>query len=124
MINPKELRIGNIINSAGLAMVVLRIYEDRILYKEYEPRTILRHPSDIGANPIPLTNEIFKQAGFELFPWGFVKNDVLIRVHWNGQAAPKYWLEVGNGLRVDLLSVHQLQNLFHALTGEELEIKL
>lgn len=123
MINPKELRIGNLVYREGIIRMVKSISDDYIgLCFEYSHGVHYGTSKDL--TPIPLTHEIFKQAGFELFPWGFVKNDVLIRVHWNGKAAPKYWLEVGNGLRVDLLPVHQLQNLFHALTGEELEIKL
>lgn len=138
MIDPKELRIGNIINSQGLAMVVSGIYELKILYRQLKPNTTLRHPSDLGANPIPLTSEILKKAGFEDlstvniwqdkirlkgFPFTFVftKTYNELRLHpENFSDNLNLAFIISGGIK----SVHQLQNLYFALTGEELEIKL
>ena len=134
MINPKELRIGNLVNSAGMVMVVSRIYEDRIFYKEYDPRTLMRHPSDIGANPIPLTHELLLKIGadyddhrpfdefydFESYYFECSKlTNVAIHYSHNNKKFyyPKYEI-------APVEYLHQLQNLFFALTGEELEIKL
>ena len=73
--------------------------------------------------PIPITVDWLLKFGFELFPWGYVKNRVLIRYSFNGHSTAKFWLEVGNGLRVELEFVHQLQNLYYALTNNELIYK-
>lgn len=124
MINPKELRIGNIINSSGLAMVVLRIYEDRVFCHEYEPKTILEVPKDIDANPIPLTHEILEKAGGQFCDglgskwYIFVNNQYNVVIDLIGRG---YFIKDSHS---ELQSVHQLQNLYFALTGEELEIKL
>ena len=73
--------------------------------------------------PIPLTKKWLLKFGFELFPWGWVHGTlkdkaVLIR---GLLTKDKYWVELGNGLTIDLPYVHTLQNFF-ALTGEELTI--
>ena len=132
MIDPKELRIGNIINSQGFAMVVFRIEEDKILYRELKPKTTLRHPSDIGANPIPLTNEILLKTGFKYNETDEEYTIGSIDFESAQEDADRYfslWSENKEDFEcyfsdIPIKSVHQLQNLYFALTGEELEIKL
>jgi hypothetical protein len=68
--------------------------------------------------PIPLTEEWLLKFGFELFPWGWVFGGILVR--WN--IKDKYWIELGNGQRIEIPFVHTLQNFF-VLTGTELEMK-
>jgi hypothetical protein len=75
-------------------------------------------PSLDKIEPIPLTEELLLKCGFEKRVWGNVTyynpnldldRDFRVRgIDWNVQI--KY--------------LHQLQNLFFALTGEELEVKL
>ncbi len=76
--------------------------------------------------PIPLTPEILEKAGFEN---GYKEIDnQLIQVHLeskqvsvSGQDActngHAFWIE-------NISHVHQLQNLYHSLTGKELQINL
>lgn len=74
-----------------------------------------------AANGIPLTQEILEKCGFELFPWGWVKKstkDFGIRLQ-----VKSFSYEVSGNNPVPLQYLHQLQNLYFALTGEELEIK-
>lgn len=71
--------------------------------------------------PIPLTPEILEMAGFEV-PDGYndtvlYKDGIMIDFHLG-----EYKLRENN--RIKLKYLHQLQNLYFALTGEELEIKL
>jgi hypothetical protein len=73
---------------------------------------------------IPLTEDWLINLGFKCFPWGWVKKEnedisVLINFHNKPQGICA-WLEVGNGLRANFDYVHQLQNLYFALTGVEL----
>jgi hypothetical protein len=89
--------------------------------------------------PIPLTEELLLKCGFELDINGIdhYDNYCIVRPEetaWSGVIYYDYF-EVyrdGNGLfTIDPLSdyfrfkyLHQLQNLYFALTGEELEVKL
>ena len=66
-------------------------------------------------NPIFLTDEWMAKTEAKLFPWGWVIGEVLIRTNMKD----KFWIELGNGVRIDLTYVHTLQN-FIALIGEEL----
>jgi hypothetical protein len=82
-------------------------------------------------NPIPLTEEWllkfgFKQCGYEMLSW---KHETLLPsfdlggINWADFDEPDYQFltyKVGDEiLRIDY--VHQLQNLYFALTGEELK---
>jgi hypothetical protein len=75
--------------------------------------------------PIPLTEEILINAGFELYS----------NTYWRKKRCP-FYLTVFKTITAIQISfvcdqgsieigfVHQLQNLYFALTGEEIEIKL
>ena len=76
--------------------------------------------------PIPLTEEWLKRFGYYTSngPWG------TIAVRGDGRKTTyqldrygEYWTHDREGYRVDLKYVHQLQNLYFALTNTELEIK-
>jgi hypothetical protein len=114
----QELRLGNLIyNTKGEVDVVNM---DALKY-------MLRYPDPLcQAGPIPLTEEWLLKFKFGLYPWGYVfyineEFGVLIRISRKPELS--FWLEVGNGLRSYIKYVHQLQNLYFALTGEELTRK-
>ena len=74
--------------------------------------------------PIPLTEEWMLKFGFE-------KHDFYYAINWgiNGVLIMKYLvpyslfaMELGIGFKKTLQYVHQLQNLYFDLTGEELTI--
>lgn len=82
--------------------------------------------------PIPLTGNWLIRLGFkkgddgdlELFPLKYFKE--LLR--YNGKSAPIFVSDFGDDSHYDLpishiKYVHQLQNLYFALTGEELTVK-
>lgn len=133
MITPQELRIGNwvmynnpyytkgpqperveSINKEGLLVDGDSGHEEySYLYNELEP--------------IPLTPEILEKAGFIPRGWG----------HWiTHPKLPVYQCELREGILemenqesdpisfADIKYLHQLQNLYFALTGEELIIEL
>lgn len=109
----KELRIGNLVkNEHG----VVAVNESWFLFNVWKT-----------LNPIPLTKEW-------LLKFGLNCNGIIYEQEKNSKFAVKLW-EVGkpgqflifwgdNRLScVEPVYVHQLQNLYFALTGEELTIK-
>ncbi len=96
----------------------------------------LRLPYDGEINPIPLTPEILESCGFEKYTHepgyaiGSDEKNERCNEYSKGKLSIMDW---GNGfflsnsfsfdLRIELNHLHQLQNLYFALTGKELEIK-
>lgn len=76
--------------------------------------------------PIPLTEDWLLKFGFDeyLSPTDLrikIASGVLLQFHF-GVNKTECW--IGDEIsRPNLIYVHQLQNLYHALTGEELTIK-
>lgn len=68
---------------------------------------------------VPLTKEWLRKLGFERFPWGWVKGNLLFRDNLKNPCET-LTLEIGNGFRVTVKYVHELQNLYYALTKQEL----
>jgi hypothetical protein len=129
-----ELRIGNYVNCPKDGQNPFRIdlfeYASKGIGKFgmiYDKNT---HPltwylQDL--KPISLTEEWLLKFGLERFPWGWV-------LSWGKRPQDhklliscckyknKYWVELGNGLRIEFPYVHTFQN-FIILTGHELIIK-
>lgn len=113
MIEPRELRIGNLLyiqtgatSLCPIEITGLDIYDQ---FKGFIP----------SLQPIPLTEEWLVKFGFEKKRgWDdspfYKKNDVDIYI-----VSDKSFT---NELDVPIKHVHQLQNLYYALTGEELPI--
>ena len=146
MIDAKELKIGNYIYASGL-------YENRLVKVEQigskgtlseDKRVIMFEGLNVGefscdCNPIPLTPEWLAKLGFEQEK----SKDIEERDIWSIQVANntslyydpelpgKEWylsLEWNNNhwqneFWATPKSVHQVQNLYYALTSEELTIK-
>lgn len=118
----KELKIGNKIFILGQIITVEQIVSD--------PEKIINGLGVIYNNgeywaqiatlgfPLPLTENWLLKFGFERFPWGYVKDGILIRCNKD-----KFWIELGNGKIINLSYVHTIQNFF-SLIEKELEIKL
>ncbi len=112
-----ELRLGNLFieEYTNSIIQVIQLETDKIFFS-------LKFVSQWQAKPIPLTEEWLVKFGFKRFPWGLVKENLLFRDDIRNPCK-ELWLEVGNGYRVHIKYLHQLQNLYFALTGEELTIK-
>lgn len=102
-----ELRIGNIVNRQGTEIRV-----DGSDIKWFEDGSYL------GIEPIPLTEEWFVRFGFNKANEYYKKqcNDFVLGIRIEDFFMPYI-------SHTKLIHVHQLQNLYFALTGEELEIK-
>lgn len=119
MIKANELRIGNLIMSPDTKHPVvveinhlLYIAGDEKYYGEYEP--------------VPLTPEILEAAGFKIEDklnvgaQTYFKDGMgeYLTYHYDGFCVYE------SSKQPVIKSLHQLQNLYFALTGQELEIKL
>jgi hypothetical protein len=137
MIKPNELRIGNLLDYEGQHLPVLAIDNERE-FTNTKTNELLKCSITIGQyddngfmwttngrwlkhfKPIPLTEDWLLRLGFEVYEFDHKENQyrfgerlIVIRDH--------IFCDYGTG--VNLMFVHSLQNLFFALTGNELELK-
>ena len=116
----KELRLGNLVTTdymTGSAFEVTAIHTGRIYFQSiaenFQSDTI-----PIYIKPIPLTEEwLLKFGFFKKARCYFLYKDLKITV-----CDGKFYFFTFH-FNVELKYVHQLQNLYFALTGEELTIK-
>lgn len=115
MINVKELRIGNLIFlELGLPGLNVHTIKGQDIADIANGKVTLT-----SLTPIPLTPEWLERCGFANEPIGsnsYIKEDVKI-FNFNDDGIYKMW-----NYKVEVKNVHQLQNLYFALTGEELTI--
>lgn len=121
MITPQELRIGNLvyIPGTGQTLPITAINMDLGIIVNRSLRMLPFNELE----PIELTEEWLLQFGFK-------KNSEYIvgaGICWYFKH-PYYKYKLSESFRlmllgIDLKHVHQLQNLYFALTGEELKIK-
>lgn len=111
MVNASELRIGNWAVNYGNYVC---IEADDIVDCHHQPESY---------DPIPLTPEILEKAGFTGGDWFFTINNIISFSHTDTEGLWKTWV-VGDNSIGNIHFVHQLQNLYYALTGQELPIEL
>ena len=123
-----ELRIGNYVFNDYLFKnkEINGIFDQEIWLCEIGEYEFDQRSNIDCIEPIPLTEEWLLKFGFELYDWKL-----------NGKHAKKEWVKgmfviEANKNNTDFRfksplkfidHVHQLQNLYHALTGEELVTK-
>lgn len=113
----RELRIGNLFIGHNNQIFALAIKDFALLDLDIEVDEIIKEA-------IPLTPEWLEKAGAEKIREGRyfiginpITDDYLMVI--GGNADGFYFQNAGHPLRF----VHQLQNLWHALAGEELQFK-
>ena len=115
-----ELRIGNWINTIEGPAQVKAISEGGIMTTSGMPDG--DHLE--FAEPIPLTTEMLKKClNFKegLYTLQGLRG-YFVALHLDGNVYAEYFIRHCSVCKVEFL--HQLQNLYFALTGKELEIKL
>ncbi len=121
MIQANELRIGNWVNLKSSGYV--RVEVDSI-------GDIVNNPAIF--EPIPLAPKILEKAGFterqqSFFSYYFIDYiQVAVQKRFEIEEIddrPTFLWMAGNNI-IHIHYLHQLQNLYHALTGRELEIDL
>jgi hypothetical protein len=130
MIKASELRIGNLLSFKGKIMKVSGIEPtNKGIYLEGDDGKFALE----GPATIPLTPEWLKRCGMELRKddkvWQIqVGNTSYLEIEaedpFMAGVTPETWRDLCPVyIWGDVKYVHQLQNLYFALTGEELEIK-
>ncbi|HEU4901191.1 MAG TPA: hypothetical protein VFT06_00325 [Flavisolibacter sp.] len=137
MIQANELRIGNWIIQDSMYAKVMALDENEITIDSYP----LRYAAKPAAfDPIPLTPEILEKCGFKrLYDKSTYPNSAetwSIKVSTDFDHYLSIDIVTGNSELIlenfegsqtfflpDIEYIHQLQNLYFALTGTELEIK-
>ena len=113
MITANELRIGNWIHEFNLPTQI----DSRMLQKIESANE--RGKIIIDLSPIPITQEVLERCGFKKVPNTneyFNEGKYPITLYMsNNRVSTSFW--IGNEKRY----LHQLQNLYFALTGEELQ---
>lgn len=118
MIKATELRIGNWVDGG---------YNDRLYYRIKE-HDFLNTDFAI-TKPIPLTEEILLKCGFDFFNTCLyhpvIKHQYQFRFYENDLYYGFYGeCEFIKETQQPIKYLHQLQNLFYSLTGEELNVEL
>lgn len=134
MLNEKDFRIGNLLKDS-LTGALLSVSD---LNKEgsvigFQVDDLWKFPLPDGwqAEPIPLSNEILQDWGFEYKDYVNQDRDDIEWLEHPKMEGYSYrdgvfsiWMMRGRVELKNIKYLHQLQNLFHALVGEELNVQL
>jgi len=127
MIQASELRIGNYLSDFQDRLVKVNAIREHGIRCRYNRRDTGEEHSSLydcsNLSPIPLTPEILEKCGFEKVksPYEEAETDDFF-------LTPLYFDMANTSIKINGVyqkinypeSLHQLQNLYHALTGEEL----
>jgi hypothetical protein len=127
MVQANELRIGNKVLFYMDIVEVLAIEGGRISYwisqAEFPDAYIFNHEDEY--HPIPLTSEILEKCGFEQKSSNeHVNGDLVFRKQQDDLILHGYEYDYNGVILNRPQYLHQLQNLYFALIGEELTINL
>lgn len=134
MINANDLRIGNLVDFEGKVCKVLGIDSQNTHKDKIGSVQLEEHHGTWLANidPIPLTPEILEMAGFENVGILNDGSDMEFQLNVVSELRRAYFGTMSNDLTVFLFDsdnttigmgaiyLHQLQNLYFALTNQEL----
>ena len=128
MIQANELRVGNWVNNYGQYCFVLEIYKTNKVELGYFKDSIgfIRKLDDVGIKPIPITEDILLKCGF------YKDEDINYRYYFDFDWAVILAYDIDdNCIRIGdswdfskVIYIHDLQNLYFALTKTELKINL
>jgi hypothetical protein len=122
----EELRIGNLLDNCGQWCYVMGIYKNNKAELGYYKDSIgfIRTLDGLQIKPIPLTKKWWAKCGFikdgSYYTWEWMK----FYEAEDYYRPDNYYFSEAFSDDFQLRYVHQLQNLFFALTGEELAIPI
>ena len=119
----EELRIGNYLDGRIGFVVVEEIRKDGCMVKIEGSRSSFIVGGEAPClTPIPLTEEWFFNFGFKVLHQQtmYIKGGHVLEV--NNNDTVKFYTGDYGGWFVNIRHVHTLQNLYFALTGEELTL--
>jgi hypothetical protein len=127
----RELRIGNLLTCESGIREVCRIDVDGCVTSQVgEAMKYDGRPTTL--EPIPLTEEWLERFGLKSHDLDSIKNPYLENVVGKYRGEDKFEFVISSGddyyggwsyNTIEIKYFHQLQNLYFALTGEELELK-
>lgn len=122
MIKPHELRLGNYLAAPQPAKVTeIRDYSFDVGIGLYTYSSL-----HIGIEPIPLDETWLERFGFDkIIPFihDIVSSDMNMRVRIHKTSTTTYGLGKYEFPSKPIYYVHELQNIYFALTGEEIKLK-
>ena len=119
MIKANELRIGNKVDYYGNIVTINYINDTDVGFSDYVP---FDYPLFDDINPIPITEEWLLRVGFKNDDDGYnLGLDNVLVIEFIEDYAQLATIEGGFSTGIDIHYIHQLQNLYYALTGEELK---
>lgn len=134
MISINELRIGNLVSIENVPLGI-NTKEDKGIYKIISISNIINSNPCITAKnvgcgitvgssiknlePIPLTPELLEKCGFDRLLFVYQKDRIDVIIDKNRIGIYPNFL---SGMLIICKYLHQLQNMYYAITGEELEI--
>lgn len=123
-----DLRIGNWVNDIKKGYVSIDGIEPNWdeVWLNYCHGSGIYKKRIIEIEPIPLTEELLLKCGFSKVGSNYEKDWLLLHTHLERQTFDFLLYESSSRKlkATPILHLHQLQNLYFALTGEELEINL
>ena len=125
-----ELRIGNVLSYKGRWYSLFEISRNKLNTQSNRGIDVLFNTSEL--EPIPLTEEILLKCGFKYRPCGIQGADMwqglaywdLNGVHLRGDKKVTNSLKIQGFIDSEIKYLHQLQNLYWALCGKELNINI
>lgn len=125
MINPKELRIGNLVMYEGDVYTLVGVNKHNVLLSNARHKIPRMEDS---CTPIPLTKDILLKCGFNQYELNIGALDLYICPKTDNKYSNEgKCLLFFNSMPIYTIpceSVHQLQNLYFAIVGKELEITI
>lgn len=124
MIQSSELRIGNYIDfECSNTVESFHCSEGKItaIHTDHVYVNTIKVPRLGMLKTIPLTEEWLLKCGFNKISINYEKRGIAI---WYSSQSRSYVFRYGHQSETIIEYVHQLQNLYFALTGEELEVML
>lgn len=128
MIQANELRIGNIVQDGnGSIMRVVSIHDDGTIYCDFDGNEgdVWEFDDKTPCYGIELTEETLLEWGFILLDKNYKGQDFNVYKLWNftyNTSYNKFWINSTYSFKQPKY-LHQLQNLFFNLKGEELTKK-
>lgn len=121
MIQANELMLGNFVDTPdGTVKITAISYEKVAVIRKTEKGNFAVYSESLDdIQPIPLTEEILLKCGAEPFAGGGL---ILNYRRIEYAECRQVYYDVFTS--VELKYLHQLQNLFYVLAGEELEVNL
>lgn len=116
----EELRIGNIVDYHGNEVTINSINDTDVGFSDYVP---IDYPLLDEIKPIPLTGERLFRLGFSeenVIRYIFRKGIFEVGLDGLDFAQGRWTVRINKCLMIKIRYIHELQNLYYALTGEEL----